>query len=125
MSTLYKNFGEFICIKRKEKHISLREMAVKLSISAPYLSDVENGRRNSFNIDKLNAILNILELSECDKNLMFDLAGEKKKEIAPDLQDYINERKYVRDTLRIARDKDVDESVWNEFADKLGSKEKK
>jgi transcriptional regulator with XRE-family HTH domain len=32
--------------ERQRKRISLRDMAKKLGISAPYLSDVELGRRN-------------------------------------------------------------------------------
>jgi len=41
-----KTLGQFIRELRDKKDISLRELARKADISAPFLSDVELGRRN-------------------------------------------------------------------------------
>jgi transcriptional regulator with XRE-family HTH domain len=38
--------GEQVRAARKAAGISLREMARRIEFSAPYLSDLENGRRN-------------------------------------------------------------------------------
>lgn len=38
-------FGEYLKHIREEKHITLRELARRLELSAPFLSDVENNRR--------------------------------------------------------------------------------
>lgn len=119
MNNVFKNFGDFIAKKRVEKGITLREMAKKLEISAPYLSDIENDRRNPFELEKLEQLANILLLSEEERTIMFDLAGEKRDEVAPDLPDYIKEREYVSAALRTARDLDAGEEEWLEFVKEL------
>jgi transcriptional regulator with XRE-family HTH domain len=55
------NLGEFIRKLREERDLSLRELASKLGCSAPFLSDIELGRR--FPSDKvLNDIARILKV---------------------------------------------------------------
>lgn len=119
MSKKYLNFGDFITQKREEKQITLREMAKKLGITPPYLSDVEKDRRNPFDLEKLEILANILMLSEEDKTTMLDLAGKKRNEVAPDLPEYIMERDYVSAALRTARDLDAGEEEWLEFVKEL------
>lgn len=119
MNIKYLNFGDFIAQKREEKQITLREMAKKLNITPPYLSDVEKDRRNPFDIDKLELLANILLLSEEEKTIMLDLAGKKRNEVAPDLPEYIMERDYVSAALRTARDLDAGEEEWLEFVKEL------
>lgn len=119
MSKNYLNFGDFITQKREEKKITLREMAKKLNITPPYLSDVEKDRRNPFDLDKLELLANILMLSEEEKTTMLDLAGKKRNEVAPDLPEYIMERDYVSAALRTARDLDAGEEEWLEFVKEL------
>ena len=119
MNNVFKNFGDFIAKKRVEKGITLREMAKKLEISAPYLSDIENDRRNPFELEKLEQLANILLLSEEERTIMFNLAGKKRDEVAPDLPDYIKGRDYVSAALRTARDLDAGEEEWLKFVEEL------
>ena len=119
MSKNYLNFGDFIAQKREEKKITIREMAQKLNITAPYLSDVEKDRRNPFNLDKLELLASILLLSEEEKTIMLNLAGKKRKEVAPDLPEYIMGRDYVSAALRTARDLNAGEEEWLEFVKEL------
>lgn len=119
MNNEYLNFGDFIARKREEKKITLREMARKLDITPPYLSDVEKDRRNPFDIEKLEYIAQILLLSEEEKRMMLDLAGRKRNAVAPDLPEYIMERDYVSYALRTARDLDAGEEEWMEFVKEL------
>ena len=77
MNTQNLTFGEFLQRKREEKQITLRKMAEKLHMSAPYLSDIEKGRRNPPEMEKLELIANILLLTDEEKSAMLDLdAGE-------------------------------------------------
>lgn len=115
----YNNFGEFIKQKREEKHITLRKMADELNVSAPFLSDVEKGRRNPLNNDKLALLEKILSLTPEEKDLMLNLVGKDRKTVAPDLPDYIMERDYVSAALRTARDLDAGEEEWMEFVEEL------
>ena len=85
LNNSYRNFGEFLQKKREERQITLRKMAEMLKMSAPYLSDIERDRRNPPEIEKLEQIANILVLSKEDKDMMLDLAGEKRNSVAPDL----------------------------------------
>ncbi|SDN06572.1 helix-turn-helix domain-containing protein [Acetanaerobacterium elongatum] len=119
MKEKYMNFGEFIAKKREEKQITLREMAKELDITPPYLSDVEKDRRNPFDIDKLDLLAQILMLTKSEKTLMLDLAGKKRKAVAPDLPEYIMERDYVSAALRTARDLDAGEEEWKKFIEDL------
>ena len=115
METNTTTFGEFLQRKREEKEITLRRMADKLGFSAPFLSDVEKGRRNPPDLAKLEQIADILSMSTEDKETMFDLAGKKRDSVAPDLPDYIKSREYVAAALRTARDLDAGEEEWLRF----------
>ena len=103
METNTTTFGEFLQRKREESQITLRKLAELLHFSAPFLSDVEKGRRNPPELSKLEQIAEILNLSAEDKDTMFDLAGKKRESVAPDLPDYIMSRGYVATALRTAR----------------------
>ena len=120
-----RTFGEFISLKRKEKRITLKAMAEELEISTPYMSDVEKGRRYSFDLDKLEKISKILNMSEEEKNEMMDLAGKQREEVAPDLPEYINSTPAVSVALRKARDLNLGEKEWYEFIEKLENDERK
>lgn len=118
----YPNFGAFIKAKREEKKITLRKMADLLDVSAPFLSDVEKDRRNPFDLDKLTLVSQILCLSPEDEELMFNLAGNKRNSVAPDLPEYIMQRNYVSSALRTARDLDAGEKEWQDFVEQLRKK---
>ena len=75
----YANFGDFISRKRIEKKITIRKMADMLGVSAPFLTDVEKDRRNPFDIEKLNQLAHILELTKEEKNEMLNLAERREK----------------------------------------------
>ena len=115
----YANFGDFISRKRIEKKITIRKMADMLGVSAPFLTDVEKDRRNPFDIEKLNQLAHILELTKEEKNEMLNLAGKKRKAVAPDLTEYIMQRDYVSAALRTARDLDAGEEEWKHFVEEL------
>lgn len=120
----YTNFGEFLQKKREEKMITLRKMAETLGFSPAFMSDVEKGRRNPPEMDKLEQISRILCLSEEDKALMLDLAGKMRNSVAPDLPNYIMERDYVSAALRTARDLDASEEEWKKFVEELKNRKR-
>ncbi len=113
------NFGEFLQRKREESKITLRKMADMLGFSAPFLSDVEKGRRNPPELSKLEQISDILGLTTEDERTMYDLAGKKRESVAPDLPEYIMSRDYVAAALRTARDLDAGEEEWMRFVREL------
>jgi transcriptional regulator with XRE-family HTH domain len=109
-------FGGFIRQKREEMEVTLKEMARQMNISQSHLNLVEWDRRRPFSLDKQEILARVLELSEADKLKMFDLSGVSNN-IYEGLEEYIKERYYVRDVLRLARDLDVGEKEWLIFAE--------
>ena len=118
------NFGEFIAQKRVQMGITLRDMASRLGLTAPYLSDVEKDRRNPFDMDKLTQLARILALTPEENTQMLDLAGKKRNSVAPDLPGYIMERDYVSAALRTARDLNAGEEEWLRFVEALKNERK-
>lgn len=123
-------FGEFVSERRKEKKISLRRMAELLDLSPAYWSDIEKGRRNPPNINKLQEIAKLLGLSHDELDEMIDMASEDRDEIPMDLPDYIKESNLARTALRKARKMDevegksgVTEKAWKDFIKALEEEE--
>ena len=118
--TMTGNFGKFIEKKRKEKSITLRGLASMLSIAPAYMSDIEKGHRYPPDKEKLEAMAEILELSEEEKNNMYDLAaGEKENTVSLDLSEYIMKNDKVRIALRMARDNNLGNETWQKLIDIL------
>jgi transcriptional regulator with XRE-family HTH domain len=109
---MYNNIGDFIRGKRTENGLTLRALSERLGISITYLTDIEHDRRNPMDLNKLQELAEILELSPEEKNEMFDLAGQKRREVPPDLLDYVLRRPYVIVALRKARDAGAGEEEW-------------
>ena len=112
-------FGDFISQMRKDLRITLKDMADRLNISSPYLSDVEKGKRDSFDLERLNQIAKILNLDEEESSIMMDLAGKQRNTVAPDLPEYILKTKGLSVALRKARDLDVKEEEWIKFIEEI------
>ena len=112
-------FGEYLTQLREAKDVTLRELARKIGVSAPFLSDVEKNRRAPLTAERLEKVAAVLGLSEEEKAEMYDMAGKQRNTIAPDLPEYIMEREYVSAALRTARDLDAGEAEWREFIEKL------
>jgi len=112
-------FGEYLTAKREEKDITLRELARKLEVSAPFLSDVEKNRRAPLTQERLEKLAEVLSLSVEEKAEMYDIVGRQKGSVAPDLPEYIMERDYVSAALRTARDLNAGEAEWAKFVEDL------
>ena len=112
-------FGEYLKHKREEKHISLREVARTLGVSAPFLSDVENNRRGPLTEERLADLAKVLNLNEKEQSEMYDIVGKQKGLLAPDLNPYVTERPYVNAALRTARNLEANEEDWQRFVDDL------
>ena len=119
----YASFGEFLTSKREEKDFTLRELARKLGVSAPFLSDVEKNRTAPFTKERLDRVAEVLNLTADEKTTMYDLVGKQKNTIAPDLPEYIMTRDYVAVALRTARDLDAGEAEWLKFIEDLKRRE--
>ncbi len=121
-------FGAFIARKRLEKDIKLRPIAEKLGVSVTYLSDIIKGRRNPPDIDGLEKLAQALNLNEQEREEMLDLAGRERKQVSPDLPDYIMDESLpnVRVALRRAKSQGLGDDFWqevNQIIDKRNGKQ--
>lgn len=118
-------FGKFIEQKRKAMGMTLRGLAAELGIAPAFMSDIEKGHRYPPSREKLYEMARILHLSEDDTNTMFDLAaGERENTVSPDLPEYIMGNETVRTALRLARNSDTSDAVWQKVIDLLENEEK-
>lgn len=120
-------FGAFIAQKRIEKDVKLKLMAEKLGISVTYLSDIIKGRRNPPDADGLEIISSVLGLNEDERNKLFDLAGRKRKQVSPDLPEYIMDETIpsARVALRRAKSANLGDDFWQEVNKIIDKKEGK
>lgn len=98
-------FGEYVFVKRRRLGLSKKEMAAKLSLSATYYSNIENGVRPAPARVVQKNIATVLGLSAQEKEHLFDLAvmTKKKKNIPLDICEYIERDENVKLFLRKAR----------------------
>ena len=114
-----RTFGELLTYLREKKDVTLRELARGIGVSAPFLSDVEKGRRSALTAERIEKVVAVLHLDEDEKTALYNAAGKQKKSIPPDLPDYIMGHEYVSAALRTARDLDAGEEEWQRFVDDL------
>lgn len=131
---MVNRFGQFIEAKRKEKQINLRQFAKLIDDMAPaYLSDIEKGNRYPPDKDKIEKMAAVLELSQEETNMLFDLAAfdrasvekEKASAVSPDLPEYIMSNEKLRVALRMARDKNAGDDDWLKVIEMLEADHKK
>ncbi len=107
-------FGAFLAQKRLEKDVKLRPIADQLGISVTYLSDIIKGRRNPPEIDSLETLAKALNLNKVEREEMFDLAGCERKQVSPDLFEYMMDKTIpnVRSALRKAKALKLGDDFW-------------
>lgn len=77
-------FGEYLRRNRKDKRITLVELAKETGLSQPYLSQIENGKRNTYKPDvlrKLSVALDIPYNDIVEKAGLLDVSKEKEEEL--------------------------------------------
>lgn len=97
--------GEFIKTKRKEKNISLREMASKIDISHPYLSQIENNLRKA-SPEILDKISQIIDVSHYELMKIAGYIHEKEglEKVVSDYCDLLNQIEHLCMEIRITEE---------------------
>ena len=114
--TMEETFGGYIREKRLAAGVGLRKFAGMLGITPSYMIDIEKGNRHPPDIEKIEKMARILELTKEETNHLFDLVGKSRKySVAPDIIDYIMNNEIVRIALRTARDIGAGDEEWTEI----------
>lgn len=118
-------FGKFIAEKRLEKDVKLKPIAEKLGVSVTYLSDIIKGRRNPPEKEGLDIIAEMLRLNQDERDEMYDLAGRDRKQVSPDLTDYIMDSSLpnARLAYRKARNANLGDDFWKEVIEMMDKRE--
>ncbi|MEW6927981.1 helix-turn-helix transcriptional regulator [Trueperella pyogenes] len=110
-------FGKFIETKRKAAQLTMRAFADKADMTAPYLSDIEKGRRAAPD-SKLETIATALALTPAEREEMYDLAALTRDDQTPtDLTEYIRETDNARVALRRAKERNYSDHDWQKIID--------
>jgi len=117
------NFGGFIESLRQASGKSLRETARAIGVSPQFYSEVEKNRRCAFTADRLEKLKLFLLMNDEQAEIMYNKAAESRKSkdvvLPQDFSDYIVERDYAMQALRVAKELGADEQDWRGFVEDL------
>ena len=129
MKEQYMRFGQFIKSKRlaDRRELTQKDVADRLGISLTLLSDIEKGRRNPFNAEKIESFCEYLGLSDDDRSRMYDLAARETGEVPADIDEtlmYTDSGEIARRMLRLTNAGVVGEEDWREFIRQIEEKKR-
>jgi transcriptional regulator with XRE-family HTH domain len=125
MEERYMQFGEYIKHKRKSKGLTLTEVAEHIGMLKSQFSDIENKRKAPFGEEKLKLFAEFIGLSEEETALLYDLAGQYKREVPHDIAGiFMHEEvgQYARTALRLSKECNVPEAEWKQLIRALEAK---
>ena len=99
-SNLIEKFGSYIRRLRMKNDIGQRELAKKIGMAPSYLNDIEKNKRTAPRIELIKKLSVILK---ADLDLLYDLAGNSKKTVAPDIVNFIENNPRIISLLRAAK----------------------
>ena len=100
-------FGLFIRELRIKKNIGQRDLAKKIGVSPSYLNDIEKEKRSA---PKLTVIKKISKYLETNLDELNDLAGVSKKEVAPDISEYMEKNPKIISLIRSIKNNNLNET---------------
>ena len=115
ISNLSDTFGSYIRRLRIKNDIGQRELAKKIGIAPSYLNDMEKNKRTAPRTELIKKLSVILK---ADLDLLYDLAGNSKKTLAPDIVDYVESNPKIVSLLRAAKNS----KLGNDEIEKLEKK---
>jgi len=120
----YITFGSFLQAKRSGKK-TLRAFAADIGVTPGYISDIENDRRDPPGKELLDKMAEVLGITGSELVKFYDLAGQGRKEVSPDLPEYImnsDVSNAVRTALRTAKDSGATTEDWQKFVEEMKQK---
>ena len=112
-------FGQFISDLRIRHSMRSQDLADRVGISRPYLSQLEHGVRLNPDPVVIVKIAKVLDLTLDESAKLFDMYARETGQLAPDIVEYIKSSKKVQKALRYSCNKGVPDGVWEEFIEKL------
>ena len=115
-------FGSYIRKLRIKNDIGQRELAKKIGVAPSYLNDMEKNKRTAPRTELINKLSVILK---AELELLYDLAGNSKKTVAPDIVDYVENNPKIVSLLRAAKSSKLSEDEIEELEKKINKSKTK
>ncbi len=93
-------FGSFLRKLREDRTLRQEDLAKAINVSIVYICDIEKGRRNPPDVEKLKTWEKLLRLSDKEKAQFYDMAGQEREEMPPDIVEYMSKHPEARDAIR-------------------------
>ena len=116
LSNSLETFGSYIRKLRIKNDIGQRELAKKIGVAPSYLNDIEKNKRTA---PKTQLIKKLSVILKADLDLLYDLAGNSKKTVAPDVVDYIENNPDIVSLLRAAKSNKLGNDEIKELEKKI------
>ncbi|MBC8296780.1 MAG: NTP transferase domain-containing protein [Pelagibacterales bacterium] len=116
------NFGSYIRKLRIKSDIGQRELAKQIGVAPSLINDIEKNKRTA---PRTELIKKLSVKLKADLHLLYDLAGNSKKTIAPDIVDYIEKNPKIISLLRVAKSSNLNDDEIEEIEKKINKSETK
>ena len=115
-------FGSYIRRLRIKNDIGQRELAKQIGVAPSYLNDMEKNKRTA---PRTELIKKLSIKLKADLNLLYDLAGNSKKTVAPDIVDYVENNPKIVSLLRTAKSSKLSDDEIEELEKKINKSKTK
>lgn len=117
-----KTFGSYLRFLLNKYGQTARALARLLHFTPPYISDVLAGNNKPLKFADLKRIETWLSLPSNEAEHLYDLAGQERNEIAPDLMALIKDTQQTRNLLRIIKRNKISEKQLQQICESLSSR---
>ena len=117
-----KSFGKIIRESRVKNGFGQRELATKIGVAASYLNDIEKEKRSA---PKQIVIKKLSKLLKINIDILNDLAGISKGNVAPDIGEYIENNPKIVSLIRSIKENNLDEEQIEKIENSLNKNNNK
>jgi L-glutamine-phosphate cytidylyltransferase len=121
-SIMSETFGSYIRKLRIKNDIGQRELAKKIGVAPSYLNDMEKNKRTA---PRTELIKKLSVKLKADLRLLYDLAGNSKKTVAPDIVEYVEQNPKIVSLLRTAKSSELSDYEIDELEKKINKSKAK
>ena len=118
-----KTFGTYLKKRRESLGMSIRGLAAELKVSAAYISDIEKGNRYAPSQEKLERLIEVLQIPEDDRLAFNDLASATHGFSYEDINPYLGREPHARVASRKAEKMGLSDSFWISVIEQMDQEE--
>ena len=118
-----KTFGTYLRKRRESLGMSIRGIAAELKVCTAYISDIEKGNRYAPSQEKLERLIEVLQIPEDDRLAFNDLASATHGFSYEDINPYLGREPHARVALRKAEKMGLSDSFWISVIERMDQEE--